>query len=146
MATKAQKSINNPEHGGENVLPSEFSEILEGVPEVQKRQITRVMEAQFSMISRVSPEMEVSKKITSDHITTMLDNQSKAMDLQHKDQWQKMVFYGVVVFFLLVAVFGIIYLLKDTPDTMERILTVIVTAVITGLGGYGIGYKKGSSD
>lgn len=148
MATKSRKPMNLPDNdiNQENQLPDEISEMLEGVPEPKRQNLVRVMEAQFSMISRVSPEIEISKKITGDHITTMLQNQNKAMDLQHKDQWQRMLFYGFIVLILLIAVFGIIFLLKDIPEIMERVLTVLVTAIISGLGGYGIGSRKRNGD
>lgn len=123
-----------------------LSEVLQGLPKEKREIIERTFVSQIAMINRTSPEGEIAKKISEGHIDKLLDNRAKAMEYTHKDEVQKKVFFSVMVVLVLITVFGVILLLKDNPDTMERILTVIVTAIISGLGGYGVGKGRGSND
>lgn len=127
-----------------NVPVDNIDEILDALPQEQRRIIERTMVSSVAMITKSSPESEIANKITSEHITKMLENQEKAMDYSFKDEKYKNIFYGVIIFILLASTLCIILLLKDLPDTMERVLTVLITAVISGLGGYGIG--KGNKE
>lgn len=123
-----------------------FGEVLEGLPREKREIIEKTIVSQFAMVSRTSPEGEIAKKITEEHIDKLLDNQGKAMDYAHKDEVHKKIFLGFVGLVMLGAVFGVILLLKDKPEIMERILTVIVTAVVSGLGGYGVGKIRNGGD
>ena len=54
-----------------------------------------------------------------------------------------MIFFTVILLIVVVAVLVIIILLKDSnPETMEKILTVLVSGALGAAGGYGIGVKK----
>ena len=123
-----------------------LGDVLEGLPQEKREIIEKTIISQFAMVSRTSPEGEIAKKITPQHIDKLLDNQGKAMDYAHKDEVHKKILVGVVLFFVIVVVFGVILLLKDSPEIMERILTVVVTAIISGLGGYGVGKSRSGSD
>jgi hypothetical protein len=124
-------------------LPEEVTEILRDVKPETRKEIERIMVSQFSMISRISPDVEVSKKITSDHITTMLNTRDKAMEHTFQDNKGKRWFSIALVFLACVVLVAIILLLKDTPDTMEKIITIVLSALLGGAGGYGIGFSKG---
>ena len=81
MANKESKpvvseEVSQTENDQDDDLPSEMTEVLNGLPETQRREVTRMMSAGFSMISRTSPEGEIAKKITAEHITSMLETQN----------------------------------------------------------------------
>ena len=123
-----------------------IEQVLDSLSPEQRTVIERSMVAQFAMVSQATPESEVAKRITGEHITKMLDNQSKAMELTHKDENNRKLLFAGIIVALLATVFGVIVLLKDQPETMEKILTVLITATISGLGGYGIGRGKDKGD
>lgn len=123
MAAKAQKSeptkdvvAVNPEHDN---IPPEMAEVLSELPEPQRKEVTRIMTAGFSMISRTSPEGEIAKKVTSEHISLMLSAQEKGMQYTYKENQHRMIFFAVILFIVVVAIIAIIALLKDNnPEAM----------------------------
>lgn len=127
-------------------IPEEFAEVLEGVPEPKRKAIEKIMISQYSMISRFSPEVELSKKVTSEHITTMLNSQEKAMEYSYKENQHKMVFGGIILAVVLSAVFGFIALLKENPELLEKVLIGVFSLAAGLFGGYGIGTRKKKAD
>lgn len=134
----------NIEH---NDIPPEMVEILSDLPETKRKEATRIMTAGFSMISRTSPEGEIAKKITPDHISAMLSAQEKGMEYTYRENQHKMIFFAVILAIVVVAIIGIIALLKDNnPEAMTQILTALISAALGAAGGYGIGVKKRDDD
>lgn len=123
-----------------------IGEILESLPRDKREKIEQVMISHYAMIRRTSPEGEIAKRITSDHISTMLENDRKSMDYSHRDEWQSKLFYGFIALLAVGGVLAVILLLKDKSESMERIVDMLITAVISGLGGYGFGKYKGKND
>lgn len=102
-----------------------------------------MMTAGFSMISRTSPEGEIAKKITPDHITSMLNAQEKGMEYTYKENKNRMVFYAIILTIIIIAVIVIIVLLKDNnSEAMTQILTALISAALGAAGGYGYGVNK----
>lgn len=126
-------------------LPPEIVEVLNELPDPQRKEVTRMI-ASFSMISRSSPEGEIAKKITPDHISTMLEAQQKGMDYTYKDRQHQKIFFVAILLIVIVAVIVIIMLLKDNPEAMMQILTALISATLGAAGGYGIGAKKRDDD
>lgn len=127
-------------------LPEEVVRALEDMEPGKREQIERLMVSQFSLISRISPEVEVSKKITAEHITTMLNTQDKAMEHTFQDKKESRWFSIGLTLLACIVLILIIILLKDTPDVMEKIITIVVSALLGGAGGYGFGFSKGKKD
>lgn len=151
MANKVQKSESSkeivtatPEHDS---IPPEMAEVLRELPEPQRKEVTRIMTAGFSMISRTSPEGEIAKKVTSEHISTMLESQQKGMDYTYKENQHRMIFFVIVLLICVIAVVAIIALLKDNnSEAMTQILTALISAALGAAGGYGIGTRKRDDD
>ena len=128
-------------------LPEEFAQVLGEVPAEQREKISQLMFSSFSMINRVSPEMELTRKITGDHITSMMENESKAMDYSYRNDQHKMVFQVVVLLVVILAVIAIILLLKDSnPELMAQILIALISATLGAAGGYGVGRNRGNKE
>jgi len=147
MANKASKIEQHndlsPIEAEHDDIPAEMAEVLNELSEPQRKEVTRIMSAGFSMISRTSPEGEIAKKITPDHISAMLNAQEKGMDYTFKENQNKMVFFVIILVIVVGAVITIIALLKDSnPDAMEQILIALISAALGAAGGYGIGVKK----
>ena len=57
-------------------FPEEVAEIIDQIPDPKARsQMRTVVSSQFGMMGRVSPQMSISKKITSEHISDSLEIQ-----------------------------------------------------------------------
>ena len=126
----------------DNVLPEEFAEVLQKVDPQTRGQIERIMVSQFSMVSRLSPETEVMKKVTPEHITAMISTQDEAMKRTFKENSEKRWFsIGLAAMLCGMFVF-VILALKDTPDVMEKIIYAVGGVIVGGFGGYGIGRTK----
>lgn len=151
MAAKGQK----PESSKDIVaaarehdeLPPEMAEVLREIPEPQREEVTRIMTAGFGMISRISPEAEIAKKIKPEHISAMLDSQQKGMDYTYRENQHRMIFFVVVLLIIVVGVVIIIALLRENnTEAMTQILTALISAALGALGGYGLGTRKRSDD
>ena len=128
-------------------IPAEVAEVLSELPEPQRKEVTRMMTAGFSMVSRTSPEGEIAKKITPEHISSMLNTQEKSMDYAYKENQHRMVFFAVILLIIIAAIIVIIVLLRDNnSEAMTQILTALISAALGAAGGYGIGVKKRNDD
>lgn len=128
-------------------IPPEMAEVLNELPEPQRKEMSRMITASFGMISRTSPEGEIAKKITSDHISSMLSAQEKGMDYTYKENQHRMIFFVIILVIVTIAIIAIIALLKDDhSEAMTQILTALISAALGAAGGYGIGAKKRNDD
>lgn len=143
----AQSKAELPAEDDYESIPPEMAEVLNGLPEPQREEMSRMITTSFGMIGRVSPEIEIAKKITPDHISSMLNAQEKGLDYTYKDNQHKMIFFVVILVVVLIAIIAIIALLKDNnSEAMTRILTALISAALGAAGGYGIGAKKRNDD
>ena len=81
-------------------------------------------------------------KLTPENISEITKLQSKEMDLDFKESRDSKLLYVIVMAFVLIVVFGIIFLLKSQPDVMKEILIPIITMILGSVGGYGYGRSK----
>ena len=119
---------------------AEIAEVLESLPKEKRELLEPMIFSYTSMISRVSPEIEIAKKITDQHITKILEARDKSLELEYTDNKNKRRYSFAASVLACVVVLIIILLLKDNPDVMEKVI-IGLGGVITGaLGGYG--YKS----
>ena len=138
MADK-RKMPQGANSASEDLLPEDISQVLEGLPNEKRATIERTIVSQFAMISsRSSPELEISKKITSDHITKLLETQSKGMDYSFKDEKNKRWFYLGLIALVSAVVIALVVILKNNPEVMEKVLIGLGSAIAGAAGGYGI--------
>lgn len=141
---RRQNHLQAPEEKSD--LPGEVQEMISGLPGEDQEQMTRMMTACFAMVSKSSPEAELAKKIEPEHISAMLAAQEKGMEYNYKEEKNKKIFFVVVLLIVVVAVIGIICLLKENPETMEKILIGLISGALGAAGGYGVGTKKRNDD
>lgn len=123
-------------------LPEEMSQVLDKLPENEQSIIKQLWFSQSSMISRISPEFDVAKKVTSEHIDKLLDTQDKAMEKAFKDKGQRRVFMLLLTLLAATVLIALVVLLKDKPEFMEKIVTIVFSGSLGAAGGYGIGVHK----
>ena len=133
----AQRSKDNPDDADTDAI----FESLDNVPEKDQK-IIRHMISSFQMSGMVSPESNISKKITEDHITQYLVGSREEMNNSYAEKkWRKvcllLALLIILVFFVIVIV-----ILKDKPDIMEKIIYTLGGVVAGAFGGYGFGKKN----
>lgn len=118
-------------------MPPQIGQILQMVPEERRAEAYSSIFQLFAM--ERSPEADVAKKITSEHIDKLLDHQNKSMEYSYKDSQQTKFIYFVVFLVTAILVVFIIVFMKDNPEMLEKILTIIGSAGLGAFGGYGVG-------
>lgn len=101
------------------------------------------MISQYSLIRSVSPEAEVAKKISSEHISKLLDMQNSTMEHSFKENSEKRWFLIAAIVIFCIVFIALVVILRSNPELMEKIITIFISAALGLGGGYGIGYTKG---
>lgn len=127
-------------------FPDEVNTVLEEMPPDKREVIERVMVSSISMMAKVSPEGELSKKITSEHIGQMIETNDRAMEhtfkADHERRIHRLIYFGGAIIIL----FGVILLLKDNPDLMKDILNLGLGVILGAFGGWGYSKVKGKDE
>lgn len=140
----AEKDIDMSEDAIET---DELEEVLESVPPEQRKIIEKMMVASFQMRTvSASPENAVMKKLTQEHITMFLDGSKLEMENGYREKKYRKIFMVAIVFMVLVFFIGVIVLLKDIPDIMEKVIYTVGAFVMGLVGGYGAGKNKRDDD
>lgn len=122
----------------------EMDLILEGIPKESRHEVKKLVGMSMQMGGVISPQMELMKKMTSEHVSEFLATQKKEMENHYKENRENKIFLFAILLITLVFIILLIQLLKDKPDIMEKVLFTL-GGLITGLfGGYGIGKSKNS--
>lgn len=127
-------------------IPEDMRKALEGIPEEQRKRITSMMISQYSLFERISPDASLVKKITEDHITKMLETQERAMEHSFQEDHEKRWFLLGSVIVAVGTLITLVVLLKNSPDLMERVITLAFGGILGAAGGYGIGFRNGKKD
>lgn len=119
-----------------------LSEVLDGVPEEERKVIEKRMVSMFQMGGSFSPESAISKKITEEHITQYLDGAREDMRNSYSEKKQGKIFLFLSLLLSMVFFIAVIVILKDQPDIMEKIIYTLGGLIAGAFGGYGFGKKK----
>lgn len=130
---------------GEIELPDEIEDILGSIPKESRHEVKRIVGMSMQMGGAFSPQLELMKKMTPEHVSEFLQGQREASNNEFKESRDSKIFMAFVLAVVLVFVVVIVIQLKGNPDILEKVLYTI-GGLITGLiGGYGFG-KTRSSD
>lgn len=146
MANDKQALSKRAQHDDleDETLPEEITSLLDGVAPEKRREIIRIIS--MAQIRSYSPEAEVSKKITQEHITSMIELQKKAMDHDYADRKETRRYTFVYSLLACAVLVFVIVFLKDKPDIMEKILYTVGGFLAGGFGGYGLCKYKTSKE
>lgn len=123
----------------------EMDEILDGMPEEDQKQLTRMVGLSMQMSRVVSPEAELMRKMTPENIESYLDGQKKAQEYSYQEGRDNKIFYGIVIFAVLVFILILVVLLKDKSEILEKVLYSVGGLIAGLIGGYGYGKTKRDS-
>ncbi len=139
---KENKEAIEPTEDDENLIDKELDSILENVPKEGRHEVKKMIGMSMQMGGIISPQMELMKKMTPEHVSEFLDTQKKTMQNQFKENRENKIFLFSVLTIVLIFIVVLIVLLKDKPEIMEKVLYAL-GGLITGiLGGYGLGKSK----
>ncbi|MBR1711013.1 MAG: hypothetical protein IJ719_19660 [Clostridia bacterium] len=108
----------------------------------QREAVLPIISMQQSIIAR-TPEGDIARKITPDHITQMLNNDKTAIDYQHEDSKQEKMVNIIYVVIVAAVILLLSLMLKDEhADLLSEILKLLLATGLGGLGGYGLSKSK----
>lgn len=133
--------------GNQNdVVPSD---IFDGSGEVPK-QMQSIMTAVMRTGSLPNPMID---KMTSDHVTQVL-TLSEAQDTRQFEAFKlkqeaeerttarRQKYALIIICLMLISLFGLVWMFKDSEDFLLKILALIFTAITSFGGGFGIGRSQ----
>lgn len=138
----ADMNIKPTEVQDNGVTEEAIDDILAHASPEHRKVVEQLMVSQFQMRTELSPETEVMKRLTPDHITAFLETSKSEMEKSYKDKNSQRLFTGIMAVCAMVFVISIIVLLKDTPDVMEKVIYAGGGLVAGAIGGYGFGKNK----
>lgn len=124
-----------------NLAEAELEDVLESVPPEHRKVIERLM-ISSSIQSISSPETEVMKKLTPDHISKYLDGAELEMKNSYAEKFHRKVFIFLTMLVAMAFFIILVILLKDNPNVMEKIIYIVGGVVIGAFGGYGFGKNR----
>lgn len=121
-----------------------IDDVVQKVPEEDRHEVRRMMSLTMQMgrVMSSSPEMELMKNMTSQNIDKFLDGQQAAMQYQFKEGREGKIFLGAMALLFMVFIVVLIFLLKDKPDILEKVLYSMGGLIVGAFGGYGFGKSK----
>ena len=130
-----------PENSGEDSpIPQE---ILDQIPEPAR---TQIIETMVGVISTGPMQNPIVNKITSEHITQIINNNESQSQRTYEAQntGRKYSLGYALLGSLLLSAFAYITI-PSNPEFFEQILETIITLVIGGVGGWGLSeYRRRS--
>lgn len=102
----------NQEHF-ENELTKDLDNILEAIPKEDRHEVKKMIGMSMQMGGIISPQVELMKKMTPEHVTSFLEGQKEATRFQFQESRENKIFAGIVLIIVLIFVIAIIILLKE---------------------------------
>jgi len=100
----------------------------------------------FTFLAKTGfPGTDVSDKITSEHITQIINNEDKESERRSKDRREIRIFLLIILIIVLIALTVYTILLKSQPDLLKYLITAVCSLAAGAFGGYGFGYSRGKS-
>lgn len=138
------KNKEDASKASENIIDDELDAILDHIPKEERHEVKRMIGMSMQMGGVISPQLELMKKMTPEHVTDFLQGQREATQYQFKESRDSKLFRCVILLMVLIFVLILIILLKDQPETMEKVLYAAGGFAAGILGGYGAGRIKGN--
>lgn len=125
-----------------DTLGEEFDTFFENMPKEDRHVARKMLGMSMQVGGVISPQLEIMKKMTSDHISEFLQGQREATKFQFKENRENKIFFGFILIVMLAFVIVVIQLLKATPEIMEKVLYAAGGFIAGVIGGYGFGKTK----
>lgn len=104
-----------------------------------KEKLEMMVRREMSLSTELYQESSISDKITSEHISQYLISSEKNMEKTFDDNKSQRRFTITLSLIGVIAILVVIGMLKDNKEILQYVLTSIVSVILGGFGGYGIG-------
>lgn len=148
MNEQEKRNMPKPESelpDAEGMLDEEIDRVLEGVPQEAQQKI-RTMMSMTMITQRISPQSELMRKMTPENIHEYIQSQDASDQRAYKDRQNARIFMLFAFALGVGTLLGLIALLRSNSELLEKILPSVLSLIAGGIGGYGLGKKKSSSD
>lgn len=131
---------------------AELSDVLEdiisdsGIPEEDQPEVKKMIAMSLRMGAAASPQVEIMKKVTAEHITQMLSSQEAESQRHYSEKREKKWFYLAWLVIVCLFIVIVIWLLREHTDTLEKVLYAAGGLIAGAVGGYGYGKSARSED
>lgn len=144
MAENSDKKLKTKLNDEENDISKEIESIIdsEDISTEEKHTIKKMVGMSMQMGGVISPQLELMKKMTPDHITEFLEGQREATRCQFKESRDSKIFCGFILLVALSFIIVLIVLLRDIPETMEKVIYAAGGFAAGIVGGYGFGKTR----
>lgn len=134
------------EHDPGKETGDDIDEILEDIPKEARHEVKKMIGMSMQMSGRLSPEYELMKKMTPENVSEFLEGQKLESQHQFQANRDNKILLGFSLVVVLIFIVVLVIILRDNPDTMEKVLYALI-GLVTGLfGGYGFGRRKSEED
>jgi len=121
--------------------PEVNSDVFDELPKEMRKVVSAFQS--MSVVGMTGPaESSISKKITEEHISKWLDINNEGMHLADKEKSRNHWRTIVIVLVLAVLAAIVLFLYRDQPDMVEKILYAVGGLTAGLFGGYGYGKTK----
>ena len=132
-----------------NEPKKERPEIIGGIPEDAPPEVRRILERSYESITMMSGmmgprESAVEKQVRPEHIPQFIGLKEKEAELAHKDSKSNRYFQLAIVLVIAVLVGLVLFLYRDQPEMVQKIIIPAITFIAGAGGGYGLGKSKRS--
>lgn len=118
------------------------SNISRDESDIQREIVTHSEEFRAFMMQSGFPGMEISNKITPEHINQMLATEDKKVDIALKDRHEDRIFKFAITFIAVIAIGVLCVVFKDNIESLQKIIIPILSFLAGVVGGYGYGKTK----
>jgi len=133
-------------------VEKDIKEPMNSIPEIieqiertnMPKEQMEIIEESLTMMSVMqnTSDSVVARKINDKHIEKYLDDSAENMRLAYKDRTQNRIMLVIIIAIITVLIGFVIYIFKDYPDAIEKIIFALTGLISGGLGGYGLGKTK----
>ena len=116
--------------------------ILDELPEDARPEVKSIMLSLFRAGGVVSPQIELSQKLTPENIDHFIDADDRESERQYKSALQTKIVRLIALMILAGFLLVVIVLLRNQPDILDNVLCTAGGLIAGIIGGYGYGKNK----
>ena len=140
--TQKNEDLDTQESPEKTVADDPLEAILDDIPQESRHEVKKMIGLSMQMGGVISPQIELMKKMTPEHVTAFLEGQREANNNQFKESRDNKLFILGLILIILIFIVITILLLRDKPNVLEKILYTSGGLIAGAFGGYGAGRIK----
>ncbi len=119
---------------------NQFEEVIKGLPEEKQQEIKKFTLSMQGVMPVPNPLVE---KLTTEHIAMLLENSNKESERYYQGNKLNKILTTIIVVSVLLIFTTLVIVFRHHVSDISELLKYLLTAILSCLGGYGLGYKNG---